>query len=143
MHCRLPGLHVEKQAMTPDLHVAKAERIERSLERCSDEDFEAVIEGAMLAGTHWFNVAMHRFLLTNDTDDVMHAEYMTLAMQRKLSLVSKEMLDALEEIENYRPRFVRGDIAGGPACAVRCRTLLARIRKTAEEAAPFRNRIKA
>ena len=53
--------------MMPECHAAKALRIERSLRKCCDEDFEAVVEGAMLAGTHWFDAALHRMSLTGST----------------------------------------------------------------------------
>ena len=46
--------------MTPQEHRAKAERIERSLAKCGPTDYEMKIEAAMLAGTHWLNLALHR-----------------------------------------------------------------------------------
>lgn len=105
--------------------------------KCRDEDYEAVIEGAMLAGTHWFNMALHRMGLTEETDDALHAQYLTQAMRLKIALISKAMLDALDEIEDHRPRFVRGDLEGGAAGAARCRALLSVIRSIALSAKPY------
>ncbi len=124
--------------MTPGRHAARAARIERSLRKCSNRDYEAVIEAAMLAGTHWFNVALHRMGLTPDSEDVMHAEYMTQALRLKLSLSARSILDALDAIEAFRPGYVRGDVSGGIAAAARCRRLLATIRVAARGAKPPR-----
>ena len=125
--------------MKIEAHEAKADRITRSLAKCTPEDYEAVIEGAMLAGTHWFNVALHRYGVTAADDDVMHAEYLTGAVRLKLSLIAPNLTAALDEIENARPRFVRGDIAGGSGVAVCCLKLLSTIRGFARDAKPYRN----
>jgi hypothetical protein len=68
-------------------HRAKAERIEASLAKCHADEYEAVIEATMLAGTHWFNLALHALDLTTAHEDVLHAEYMTGAQRLKLSLI--------------------------------------------------------
>jgi hypothetical protein len=62
--------------MTPELHKAKAERIESSMQKLGDSDYEAIIEATMLAGSHWLNFACHRMKLTAEHVDVMHAEYL-------------------------------------------------------------------
>ena len=59
--------------MNVEAHRAKAESIERSLARCTTADYEIVIEGCMLAGTHWFNMALHRTGLLPEDQDAMHA----------------------------------------------------------------------
>lgn len=121
--------------MTPQQHQAKAERIERSLAKCSPEQSEIVIEAAMLAGTHWFNVALHRLGYLAPEKDVMHAQYLSGADRLKLSLLYPDMLNALDEIESYRPGFVRGDLAGGAKAAERSLRLLALLRQAAASAA--------
>ena len=63
--------------MKIEQHQSKALRIERSLGRLTDADYEALIEGAMLAGTHWFNMLLHRKQLFPETRDAMHAEFLT------------------------------------------------------------------
>jgi len=123
--------------MNPELHRSKAERIARSLEKCTAADYEALIEGAMLAGTHWFNYALHAYGLRAPEQDVMHAEFLTKAERAKLVLVSQELVEALEEIEASRAMFVRGSAAGGEEMGRRALGLLNRIRSIALSAAPL------
>jgi hypothetical protein len=123
--------------MNPELHRSKAERIARSLEKCTAADYEALIEGAMLAGTHWFNYALHAYGLRAPEQDVMHAEFLTKAERAKLVLVSQELVEALEEVEASRAMFVRGSAAGGEEMGRRALELLNRIRSIALAAAPL------
>ena len=123
--------------MTPELHRGKAERIARSLEKCGAADYEAVIEAAMLAGSHWFNFALHAYGLRAPADDVMHAEFLTKAERIKVAVVSRELVEALEEIEAARAMFVRGSAPGGEEMARRALHLLSRIRSIALAAAPL------
>lgn len=123
--------------MTPELHQTKAERIERSMQKLTDANYEAVIEAAMLAGSHWLNVACHRMKLTVPHVDVMHAEYLNGAQRVELSLRTPELLRAMDEIEAYRAGFVRGDLDGGKEVATRCRGLLDVIRRDALTARPL------
>ncbi len=124
--------------MSPEQHEAKAERITRAMDKLTECDYEMVIEAAMLAGTHWFNIAMHRFGLTAFDDDVMHAEYLTGALRLKTSLVAVNLTEALDEIEQLRPLFVRGDVPNGEAAARRCIELLEVLRVQAKMARPFK-----
>ena len=124
--------------MTPEQHRMKAERITRAMQKLKTTDYEMLIEAAMLAGTHWLNVALHRYGLTRPEDDVMHAEYLTGAARLKLSLVAPGVAEALDEIEQSRPRFVRGDAPGGEAAAIRCLQRLRDLHTAAEEARAFR-----
>ena len=121
--------------MKAELHRQKAERIGRSLARCGDADWEIMIEAAMLAGTHWANYALHRRQVTPDAEDIVHTSMLVVNMLRKYSIVEGELLRALDEIEELRPLFVRGDVAGGREAAVRALALLADIRARAERAA--------
>lgn len=124
--------------LSPDLHRRKAESIARSLKKCTPADYEAVIEGAMLAGSHWFNYALHGYGLRPPEQDVMHAEFLTKAERLKVALVARELVESLEEIEASRAMFVRGSAAGGEAMARRALELLNRIRSIALAAAPLR-----
>jgi hypothetical protein len=126
--------------MTPEFHDAKAERIAGAMRKLTDADYEAVIEASMLAGTHWFNLALHRSGLTGPDADVMHAEYLDGRQRLMLSLHAPALLAALDEIESYRARFVRGDVAGGERVAARCRDLLRAIRDAAPKVPPLRPR---
>jgi hypothetical protein len=126
--------------MSPELHRMKAQRIETSMQKLSDLDYEAVIEGSMLAGSHWLNFACHRMELTGPGTDVMHAEYLGGAQRVEISLRAPELLHAMDEIEAYRAGYVRGDLDGGEQVAARCRSLLEDIRRVALAAAPLRAR---
>jgi hypothetical protein len=118
--------------MKLDAHIGKAERIERSLAKCSPHDFEAVIEGAMLAGTHWFNVLLHRNGLREPDKDAMHAEFITAGERRKLTVAIPEALDALDRIEHLRTTHVRGDMPDGEAAAAQALACLDRLRESAK-----------
>jgi hypothetical protein len=124
--------------MTPDRHREKAERITRSLAKCTPADHEAVIEGAMLAGSHWLNLALHGFGLRPPDRDVMHAEFLTRAERMMVSVVAREMVEALEEIEAMRALYVRGDAPGGEAAARRALERLELIGAAARAARPLR-----
>lgn len=120
-------------------HRRKAERIMRSLTKCAVSDHEALIEGAMLAGTHWFNLALHDFGLLPVDRDVMHAEFLTAAERLKIALVAREMVEALEAIEQSRALFVRGTAPGGEDAARRATECLSRIHEAALRARPIRS----
>ena len=119
-------------------HRAKAERIEASLAKCRADEYEAVIEATMLAGTHWFNVALHALELTAAQEDVLHAEYLTGAQRLKLSLIEPALLQALDFIERSRAGHVRGNLEGGPEVAHECQNQLSIIRKIALAATSFK-----
>ena len=108
-------------------HRLKAERIERSLRRCTPGDWEMRIEAAMLAGTHWANYALHRAGVSADDEDVVHTSMLVVNVLRKYAIVEEALLGALAEIEDLRPLHVRGDVEGGEHAADRAVALLARI----------------
>jgi len=120
--------------MTPDQHLAKAERIANSLAKLTTADYELVIEAAMLAGTHWFNAAAHRHGITSSDDDVMNVEYLPRALRVKISLIAPGLTELVEEIEQFRPIFVKGNVADGEAAAKRCGELLDHLRDRARTA---------
>jgi hypothetical protein len=120
--------------MKIDQHELKARRIERSLGRLTDADYEALIEGAMLAGTHWFNVLLHRKQLFPETRDAMHAEFLTVGERRRVAAVAPAALAALDAIEGLRTLQVRGDMPGGPQAAKTARECLACLREAATSA---------
>ena len=124
--------------MTPAAHMIKAERITRSLDKCRPSDHEALIEGAMLAGTHWFNLGLHALGLFAPDRDVMHAEFLTKVERLTVGLAAPAMVEALEEIEGFRALFVRGTAPGGEAAGARARECLVRIREAALAARPVR-----
>lgn len=110
--------------MTPDRHRELAQNIERSLQHCSEGDWEIQIEAAMLAGTHWTNFALHQHGVSSLSEDIIHTSMLVVNIYRKYCIVEKRMIEALAEIEELRPLYVRGDVAGGPAAASRAMALL-------------------
>jgi hypothetical protein len=121
--------------MTPENHREKAERIERSLALLTDADWEIRIEAAMLAGTHWANYALHRRGASAPSEDVVHTSMCTVNALRKYKLAERELLEQLDEIEELRPLYVRGDVEGGPAAACRALALLGAIGERARRLA--------
>ena len=123
--------------MTPEFHRDKARRITRAMRHFTARDYEAVIEGCMLAGTHWFNAALHRFGLRPDDRDVLHAEYLHNADRVRINIVAPRMLKAIDEIEAARALYVRGNVGNGGRAARRALRNLAIIEETARKARPI------
>lgn len=113
--------------MKAELHRQKAERIERSLDKCTDVDWEIRIEAAMLAGTHWANYALHRRGVTGDAEDIVHTTMTVVAYLKKYELAEGKLLAELAEVEALRPLYVRGDVEGGIEAGRRALQLLAAI----------------
>ena len=123
--------------VTPERHQEFAERITRSLEKVTVTDYEAVIEASMLAGTHWFNVALHKMKLSVADNDVLHIEFMVVHERLKAWLMAPRMVEALERIENMRGLHVRGNAEGGEKAATDALHCLGLIRETALDAVPL------
>lgn len=113
--------------MKPEQHRARAERIERSIALLSDDDWEMRIEAAMLAGTHWANLALHRRGVSTDSEDVIHTTMCAVNVLRKYELAEGELLGWLAGIEELRPLYVRGDVEGGVQAAAHALQWLASI----------------
>lgn len=120
--------------MKAEYHRLKAGRIETSLRLLDEHDWEMKIEAAMLAGTHWANYALHRRGVTEDGEDIVHNSMLVVSTLRKYSLAEGELLDALTEIEELRPLYVRGDVPDGSRAAARALELLGLIRALASRA---------
>ena len=120
--------------MTPQEHREKALKIERSLAKCGAGDYEMKIEAAMLAGTHWFNLVLHRMGLAAPDKDVLHTYMLTVNELRRFRAADTGLVDALVEIEDIRPAFVRGNAPGGEQAAARALELLAVLRHKAAAA---------
>lgn len=114
-------------------HREKAERIERSLARLKDSDWEMRIEAAMLAGTHWANYALHRRGVSAETEDIVHTSMCVVNTLRKYSLAEGTLLEQLAEIEELRPLHVRGDAQGGAAAGLDALALLQAIGRRARQ----------
>jgi hypothetical protein len=118
--------------MNESLHYDKAARIEHSLQLLEVGHFEAVIEGTMLAGTHWFNILLHRAGLAAENADAMHSEFLSVGARRKIAVLLPEALAALDEIEALRTTHVRGDMPDGPSAARRALACLTVLREQAQ-----------
>ncbi|HZQ61173.1 MAG TPA: hypothetical protein VFC24_07485 [Casimicrobiaceae bacterium] len=117
--------------MNPATHRAKAQRIERSIAALDPTQFEAVIEGTMLAGTHWFNLVLHRAAILPDRNDAMHAEFLPLGTRRRVRVLLGEVLAAMDRIEALRTTHVRGDMPDGTGAAREALHALAVLRQHA------------
>lgn len=118
--------------MNIESHRIKAERIARTLEKCRLSDYEIIIDGAMIAISHWINYAFHSLALTKPDEDIMHCYFVTGFERQFFGLVAgSEFLDALEEVDNFRPLYVRGNISGGENIAERALHLEKLIQKKA------------
>ena len=89
----------------------------------------------MLAGTHWANYALHRHGVCPEDEDIVHTSMLVVNTLRKYCIVEPELLRALADIEELRPLYVRGDVAGGPEAAQRALALLAEISARARKSA--------
>lgn len=122
--------------MTPEQHRMKASRLERSMGKCAPEDYEALIEGALLAAGHWFNVALHDMGFYPVQKDVMHLTKMPVEDLMRVHAVAPALVQAYEEMEELRSPFVRGNEPGGPEAARRCLVLLGEIKELAQGIGP-------
>jgi len=109
-------------------HDNYAARIERSMGKCSGDDHELLIEGAMLAAAHRLNAHLHRLGMTSAEADIVHTYLLTINEYRRLSVADGVSMAALAAIEDLRPAYVRGNHPGGTEAAQRALQLLAAIR---------------
>jgi len=86
----------------------------------------------MLAGTHWLNAALHRLGATETNADVFHTYLLTINEFRRLSVADAALMQALAEIEDLRPPFVRGNWPGAQEAAERALDLMQIIRAKAQ-----------
>lgn len=115
-------------------HKEKAMRIERSLAKLKADDAEMRIEAAMLAATHWVNLAYHAGGATKDDQDILHSYMLTVNEFRRLSAANEPLITMLAEIEDLRPVYVRGDMPGAQKAADQAEILLKGIRDIAATA---------
>jgi hypothetical protein len=117
--------------MKRQVHIDKAERFVASLERCGPDDWEARVEGAMLAATHWVNMALHEAGILPDDQDMIHTDYLTGADLIRLELVAPELVEAMHGIEDLRAPHVRGAHPGGREAGEKAIALLEVARREA------------
>ena len=124
--------------MTPDQHRQKAERIRQSTKKIDNSVYEMVIEGAYLSSIHWLNYTLHKMKVTLDAHDIVHTQHLSGMDRGKIDALMPEVLSAVDELEMFRTRYVRGNIAGGLAAAKRALELHDQVRSAAINAAPFK-----
>jgi hypothetical protein len=123
--------------MSPEAHLKKAERIERSLGRLTGSDYEMRIDGAMLAATHYANMALHVLGLTAPERDMIHTEFLQVIEYKRVRVAAPALLDALEGIEALRAPYVRGAHPDGAAAGAEALRLLDVVRSEAKRVAPI------
>jgi hypothetical protein len=123
--------------MSPEAHIKKAERIERSLRRLTGRDHEMQIDGAMLAATHYANMALHILGLTQPKRDMIHTEFLQVIDYKRLRVAASALLEAVEGIEALRAPYVRGAHPGGSAAGAKALRLLEVVRSEAKRVAPI------
>jgi len=103
-------------------HVHKGERIEATLQKLDIvDDYEMIIEICMLAGTHYFNAALHAADISHQMQDQAHTFRPPLEYLRKP--VGPEIMGGakpLAYIESTRIDHVRGAAAYDRALVERC-----------------------
>lgn len=107
--------------MTPEAHIAKAERMIRTIDKCKDSDAEIIVEGAMLSINHCVNAALHILGLKDIKSDIIHSDYMSVAEMTRLRILAGDLLDCLERVEEMRAPYVRGCAPNKEAAARQAR----------------------
>jgi hypothetical protein len=123
--------------MPPEAHQRKAERIERTLRRLSSSDYEMRVDGAMLAATHYTNMALHILGLTPHDRDIIHTEFLQVIDYKRFRVAAPLLLEALEGIESLRAPYVRGAAPDGPIAGDKAVKLLDIARNEAKRVRPL------
>ena len=91
-------------------HLEKARRIDAVLQELDlEDDFEMMVEGFMLVGTHFVNGALHAKNITHENWDLLHGDKPSLDdLKTVVDTDIQDSLAALKIIEDARPVFVRG-----------------------------------
>ncbi|HKA43442.1 MAG TPA: hypothetical protein VKF40_15795 [Burkholderiales bacterium] len=102
-------------------HVEKARRIEATMTKKLDRDgdYELVLEGYMLAGTHLLNAILHKLTVTREDFDLLHSNKPVLETPIEARL--QPFFEAMRYIEDLRPGYLRGlkpwRVEDGRGCA--------------------------
>jgi hypothetical protein len=123
--------------MSPEQHRAKAERIRRTLAKLRPSDYEMRIDGAMLAANHYVNLALHVLGIRPDDRDIIHTEFLDVIDYRRFEVAARELVDALEAIEELRAPFVRGAAPNGIEAGERALQQLALVEQQALRLRPI------
>lgn len=122
--------------MKPEEHRIKAERIFKSLQKARLADYEMVIEGAMLAGGHWVNAALHEMGYFPPSMDLMHMTKLTLEDYWRLRAAAPTLINSFFELEELRSPYVRGAEPNGELGARQALVFLDAIRSSTQKVEP-------
>ena len=84
------------------------------------------------------NYTLHRMEVTAEAHDIVHTEHLSGMDRGKIGALMPEVLATVDELETFRTRYVRGNIAGGLAAAKRALELHEQVQSAAIDAAPFK-----
>lgn len=94
--------------MTPDEHVARAERIITSLRKLAfPDDYLAIVDGAMIAGYHLGNALLHRHGVLPVTAHANSPSRLEIPVAALPALL-QPAFHAFAELERLRSEYVRG-----------------------------------
>lgn len=115
-------------------HVTKARRIEATMaaKLDRDKDYELVLEGYMLAGTHLLNAILHQFSVTREEFDLRHSDMPRLDVPIEATL--RPLFEAMKCIEDLRPGYLRGTKAWSVEDGQRCLKSYQQVKRFAEKA---------
>jgi hypothetical protein len=125
--------------MSPEIHLAKAARFERTVTRLDPtDDFEAIMWAYMHVSTHWANAVFHAKELTDIEFDFEHTFYIDRSPDRERILAGLDesispLLDILAIFEGLRTTYVRGSAPFGPEVLKRSQDALQRARDITED----------
>lgn len=106
--------------MRVEEHLQKARRLDQSMAKLDlHEDYEAIIENCMIAGTHYYNSIMHTLGVTPADKDFKHT-YKPRPLRPLVPEHLAPVRDALHRIEALRPHHVRGADPYGPQVGNEC-----------------------
>jgi hypothetical protein len=103
-------------------HIANAQRLHRSTAKLDlVDDFEMVLEGAMLAAAQLINAMLHATGETAPRAEMLHTDMRARGVpERPDSEAARQAWDLLAQLEWYRPLHVRGSVPHTRQVAEEC-----------------------
>lgn len=118
-------------------HVANAQRLHRSTAKLElYEDFEMVLEGAMLAGAQLINAMLHATGVTERAAEMLHTDMRSPGVPEHPPGPAAEAWALLERLEWYRPLHVRGSVPHTAQVADECWQTYVKIWDVARQVLP-------
>ena len=118
--------------MTPAEHLAKAQRVERTLHKLAPgDDYLAIIDGAMIAGYHWGSAILHREGVLANTEHRSTPSKLDVPINR-LPPAAQPAFTAFAELERLRFDYVRNPSRAADGLEDRVWRALEVMRRTSE-----------